>query len=251
MTSHDFALTKVIHAAWAWCILKKGRRIGAVMELVLVALLLTMMMFAVLARGALARRQSARVAAKAAAVATLAALALGGCGSDGKETAALALTPVPTGKARIILTRVSAIVYSGCPATIMRGAEKAADIANGGQAIIDVPAGENTLTASCWSYPGNFTVKFKAAAGQKYAFEVAPRDGSIGTAVLFGAIGGAIDASVNENSGAFQIGANKSATTAAASPAAAPSAAAPAAKALAPASAPTTGKAPMVKAKGT
>ena len=132
-------------------------------------------------------------------------LVLAGCGSDGKETAALALTPVPAGKARFTITRASTIVYSGCPATILHGAGKVADIANGAQTVFDVAAGETEITASCWSYPGKFAVKFKTEAGRTYALEVAPRQASAGTAVLFGAIGGAIDASVNENAGAFEL----------------------------------------------
>ena len=66
-------------------------------------------------------------------------------------------------------------------------------------------AGETEITASCWSYPGKFAVTFKTEAGRTYALEVAPRQASVGTAVAFGAIGGAIDASVNENSGAFEL----------------------------------------------
>ena len=216
------------------------------MVLGLIAAMVTMVLAVAISRRAM---RLAKVLAGPAAAVALIAMALAGCGSDGKETAALALTPVPSGKARITLTRASTIVYSGCPATIMLGTAKVADIANGGQAIIDVPAGENVLTASCWSYPGIFTVKFKAAAGQKYAFEVAPRDGSIGTAVLFGAIGGAIDASVNENSGAFQIGAAKGATTATVEQ---PKTDAPASAAPAPIKAPppAASKAAAVKPKG-
>lgn len=141
----------------------------------------------------------------ARAVVVLGALALGGCGSSGAETAALALTPVPPGKARITIERPSTIVYVGCPANIKRGGQEVASIASGGKAVFDVPAGETVLSASCWSYPGDFALKFKAEAGRTYALEVAPRQDSIGTAVLFGAIGGAIEASVSQNSGAFQL----------------------------------------------
>ena len=152
-------------------------------------------------------KSGSRVTRKVALVAVpaLALIALAGCGSDGKDMQALALTPVPPGKARIKIQRSSTIVYAGCPATILRGTEKVADIANGGQALFDVPAGATVIEASCWSYPGKFSVKLTAVAGQQYAMEVAPREGSIGTAVLFGAIGGALEASVNENSGAFAL----------------------------------------------
>ncbi len=169
-------------------------------------LIAAMMIATVLALALTAKPElRARLHAMKIAASALVMIALAGCGSDGKDMQALALTPVPPGKARIKIQRSSTIVYAGCPATIMRGSEKVADIANGGQALFDVPAGATVIETSCWSYPGKFSVKFTAVAGQQYAMELAPREGSIGTAVLFGAIGGALDASVNENSGAFEL----------------------------------------------
>ncbi len=133
------------------------------------------------------------------------ALLVSACGSDGKETAALALTPVPPGKARVTIVRPSTLVYAGVPATVTLNGQKVADIASGGQAIVDVPAGQNVLAASAWSYPGQFSVKLNAIAGQKYALDVAPRASSLGPGMLLGPVGGAIDASVNENAGAFEL----------------------------------------------
>ena len=109
------------------------------------------------------------------------------------------------GKARITINRPSTLVYAGCPANIKTGAQEVASIANGGQTLFDVPAGDTAITASCWSYPGNYTLRFKAEAGRTYALDIGPRQGSVGTAVLLGAVGGAIEASVSENSGAFEL----------------------------------------------
>jgi hypothetical protein len=140
-----------------------------------------------------------------ALAALIGALALSGCGSSGQDTAALALTPVPQGKARVTIKRESALFAAACPAAITAGAQKVADIGNGGQAIFDIPAGNTSISASCWSLPGQYAVKFKAEAGRNYALAVGPRSEAIAPAVAFGIVGGLIDAGINENAGAFQI----------------------------------------------
>jgi len=68
-----------------------------------------------------------------------------------------------------------------------------------------MPAGTNLLAASTWSYPGEFSVKLDAEAGKTYALEVAPRAASLAPSILLGPIGGLIDASANENAGAFEM----------------------------------------------
>lgn len=160
-------------------------------------------------------------------------LAMAGCAADNSvETAALAATPIPAGKARVTISRESTLVYSGCPAAVSRGAEKVAEVGNGGRAVIDIPAGDTVLSVSCWSYPGDYKVSFKAEPGRNYDMQVAPREASVGTAVLLGSIGGAIEASSGQNTGAFEIK-TAAATAAVAAPvaAAAPAAAKPTAAA--------------------
>lgn len=99
---------------------------------------------------------------RCAAVAAL-ALALAGCAStDAVETAALAKAPIATGKARVTITRVSTLQYAAAPATITLNGQKVASVANGGTAVVDVPAGANVLAASAWSYPGEYKVKLNA-----------------------------------------------------------------------------------------
>lgn len=136
----------------------------------------------------------------------LAALMLAGCGSGSDlATASLAAGPLAAGKARVTITRPSTIVYAAAPATITLNGQKVADVAVGSSAVIDVPAGPNILAASAWSYPGTFSVKLNARAGATYALTVEPRGDSLLPGALLGPIGGAIDASVNENAGAFQL----------------------------------------------
>jgi len=131
--------------------------------------------------------------------------ALGGCGSDGKETAALALTPVPSGKARISIHREDTIIYAGCPAAVKANGADVASIASGGKALFDVPAGDLVLAASCWTYPGDFAIRFKAEPGRTYAFALGPRQEGIATGLLLGVVGTAIQASISENTGAFSL----------------------------------------------
>lgn len=154
------------------------------------------------------------------------AMLLAACGATGSgpETAALAASPIPAGKARVTIARESSLLYAGAPATItLNGAPRSdrrasfharresaaptrpADIASGGKAIIDVPAGANVLAASAWSYPGEYKVKLDAVAGQSYGLVVTPRSASLGPGALLGPIGGMIDAASNENAGAFEM----------------------------------------------
>jgi hypothetical protein len=121
------------------------------------------------------------------------------------ETAALAKAPIPEGKARVTINRQSTALYVGSPATISLNGKQVADVGSGGRAVFDVPAGSNVLSVSAPLYPGEYKFKLNAAPGQTYALEVGPRDASVGPAVLFGVIGGAIDAAANENSGMFEI----------------------------------------------
>ena len=141
-----------------------------------------------------------------ALVAALATATLAGCGGGSDlQTASIAAGPLAPGKARVTITRPSSIVYAAAPATITLNGQKVADIAVGSSAVVDVPAGANVLAASAWSYPGSFSVKLDAKAGATYALSVEPRGDSLLPGALLGPIGGAIDASVNENAGAFQL----------------------------------------------
>jgi len=129
-----------------------------------------------------------------------------GCaGSDGLETASLANTPIAPGKARVTINRTTAMLYAAAPATITVDGEKVASVDRGGTALVDIPAGNNTLAASAWSYPGEYKVKLNAVAGQTYRLEVQPRSDSFGPSILLGPIGGMIDSAANENAGAFEM----------------------------------------------
>lgn len=144
-------------------------------------------------------------ATRAFAGVVLAGVVLAGCGSTGASNLELATADVPANKARLTITRTSDILYMGVPATIKVNGKKVASLALGASTIVDIAPGSNVISADAWSYPGTFSVKLEAKAGQRYALEVAPRGDSFLPGALLGPFGGAIDASVNENAGAFQL----------------------------------------------
>lgn len=134
------------------------------------------------------------------------ALALAGCSTMSEvETASLAQAQIPNGKARVTIKRPGTVLYVGTAATISLNGQTVADVGSGGSAVFDVPAGPNVLKATSLLYPGEYSYKLDAQPGQSYVLEVAPREASVGPAVLFGVLGGAIDAAANENSGLFEI----------------------------------------------
>ena len=140
-----------------------------------------------------------------AIAATALLIGMPGCASTSPaETAALAQTPIPTGKARVPITRTSDVLYAAAPATITLNGQTVASIATGGTAIVDVPPGNAVLAASAWSYPGEYKVTLNAVAGQNYALVVAPRSASFGPSLL-GPVGGMMDTGANGNAGAFEM----------------------------------------------
>ncbi len=140
-----------------------------------------------------------------AAMAALVSAGLAGCAAGNATPAALTTAAIPTGQARITVERPMAYLYSGAPATITANGKNVASLWGGGSSSFFIPAGESTIAASAWSYPGEFKVKLNAAAGADYKLVVEPRGDSFVPGALLGPIGGAIDASVNENAGAFQM----------------------------------------------
>jgi hypothetical protein len=184
-------------------------------------------------------------------LACMCAIALAGCGGgDGGAdltTQSVSQTTagsgqVPAGKGRLVLSRPGGILYAGSAATVKVNGSKVADLYGGNSLPVDVAPGKVTITVDAWNYPGSWTEQLSVAAGSTYDIEVAPREDSVGTAVVFGAIGGAIEAQNNPKSGLFQWKVTKqSAAQVAAAPAAtakpakgAPASAKASAKATAP-----------------
>lgn len=117
----------------------------------------------------------------------------------------LASSPVPPDKARLTIVRSDELYAMALPAIIEVNGTKAAEVGNGGSTIIDIAPGDNDISVSHWSYPGKYSVKLAAKPGQRYAVKVEPRSESILPGAVLGPVGAIIDASVNENSGAFTL----------------------------------------------
>ena len=144
------------------------------------------------------------------------AISLAGCATEtaelGTGTAAhpmaakaAANNAIPSGKARITLTRESSLVYAAAPATVTLNGKEVASVATGGSATVDVPAGDSTIAVSAWSYPGASTVKVALKAGQTTALEISPRSASVGAGMLLGPLGGLVDGSTEASGGAFDV----------------------------------------------
>jgi hypothetical protein len=120
------------------------------------------------------------------------------------DGASSATGPIAAGKARLTLTRVTGILYVGAPATVKINGEQVASLWAGSSSSIDIAPGATSVSVDGWTYPGSWTVDLSVKAGQSYTIEISPRGDSLGPNLLLGAIGGAIDASVNQNAGLFQ-----------------------------------------------
>lgn len=130
---------------------------------------------------------------------------LSACGTTGPINLSNLDEPIPAGKARIIVTRDTSLLYLAAAADVKSNGSKIASLGRGGSVIHDIPKGNNVLSASTLGSFGQFTVTFDAKPRQTYEFVVSPRSDALATGAAFGMIGDAINASVSEQSGYFQI----------------------------------------------
>ena len=133
------------------------------------------------------------------------ALVLSACGTTGPVNLSALNEPVPANKARIVVTRNSSLLYLAAAVDVRSNGVKIASLGRGGSVVHDIPKGQNTLAVSTPTAFGQFVVNFNAKAGQTYNFEVSPRSGALLTGSAWGMAGDAINASVSEQSGYFQI----------------------------------------------
>jgi hypothetical protein len=114
--------------------------------------------------------------------------------------------PVARGQASVTIGRPNTWYGAAVSVDIDANGARIASLAAGGSYTGPVPPGPVTLTATCWSSPGRYTIHFNAEAGRSYAFEVSSRNEQIAATAAFGVIGLAADTAINEDtSGAFKI----------------------------------------------
>lgn len=140
------------------------------------------------------------------AVLVAAVVSLSACGATGVQNAHLLSQSIPPAEARITVTRDTSMLYMAAAADVsLNHASIIGRLGRGGSVVHNVAAGTNTLTATTAGSAGNYTISFDAAAGKHYQFEVSPRKGAMAAGGLFGVLGDTINASVNSNTGYFQI----------------------------------------------
>lgn len=132
-------------------------------------------------------------------------LLLTACGTTGAVNLSALTKPVPADQARIVVTRDSSLLYLASAVDVKSNGVKIASLGRGGSVVHDIRKGTSVLSVSSFGAFGQFTVTFDAAPGQTYEFVVSPRSGALMTGSVFGMAGDAINASISEQSGYFQI----------------------------------------------
>lgn len=112
---------------------------------------------------------------------------------------------VPAGKARIVVTRDSNLLYLAAAVDVRSNGSKIASLGRGGSVVHDIIKGKNTLSVSTPTPFGQFVVNFDAKSVVTYSFEVPPRGSELISGSLWGMTGDAMNASVSEQSGYFKI----------------------------------------------
>lgn len=134
-----------------------------------------------------------------------ATILLTACGTTGPVNLTKLNEPVPADKARIVVERDNSLLYLAAAADVRANGLKIASLGRGGSVVHDVQKGQNTLSVSMPTAQGQYVVTFDAKPGETYEFVVSPRGSRIMGAYGMGMLGDAINASVSEQSGYFQI----------------------------------------------
>lgn len=130
---------------------------------------------------------------------------LSACGSTGTLNLTKLQDPIPDNKARIVVTRDTSFLYLAASADVIANGTKIASLGRGGSVVYDIPKGNNVLTVCTFGSFGRYTINFEAKSHKTYEFTVSPRGSAMWTASAFGMAGDAINASVSEQAGYFQI----------------------------------------------
>ncbi len=130
---------------------------------------------------------------------------LSACGTTGPINLSKLNEPIPANQSRIVVTRDDSLLYLAAAVDVRSNGLKIASLGRGGSVVHDISNGQNTLSVSTPTAPGQFTVTFNAQPKKTYYFEISPRGSNVAGAYGFGLIGDSISASVSEQSGYFKI----------------------------------------------
>ena len=157
----------------------------------------------------LSRRRTARTLGVLAFL-CLASATLAGCVTD-QSAAAPAANAAPAaiaaGQAVVTITRTDSYQAAGLSVEVTANGAKFASVDNGATFTGGINPGPVTLTVSHWSSPGQYTVRFNAEAGKRYAFQISPRSEQMLAGIAVGFAGVLADTAINgaEQSGTFKI----------------------------------------------
>lgn len=132
-------------------------------------------------------------------------LNLVGCASPGASIRAVPQTPPQNGMTRITVERSAEFMYMALSANVRVNGQGIGALSRGDIAAIDIPPGRTTVSVDTSSSPGTFSISFITQPNRNYFLAVSPRSDSFLPGAMFGLLGAAVDAAVNENAGLFQV----------------------------------------------
>lgn len=103
------------------------------------------------------------------------------------------------------MERENSLLFVGAGASVEVGGAKIGTLGVGGAATRDIKAGRNIITVRTTTAPGQFVVQFDAKAGKTYNFLISPKSDALLLGSAFGLVGDAVNASISDTSGYFQI----------------------------------------------
>lgn len=130
---------------------------------------------------------------------------LAACGTTGPVNLTKLNEPIPADKARIVVERDNSLLYLAAAVNVRSNGARIGSLGRGGSVVHDIQKGKNTLSVSTPTAQGQYVVAFDAKSGELYEFIVSPRGSNIMGGYGMGMLGDAINASVSEQSGYFQI----------------------------------------------
>jgi hypothetical protein len=135
-------------------------------------------------------------------------LGLVGCAARWEPAIPLAdpASDIGAGNARITVERTQTALYLGAPANVAINEQRAGGLWRGDRVVVDVPAGQTTISVSSPGNPGRWTTRVPTVSGGRYQIELGVRGASYMPALMFGYLGSALDAASNpEQGGIFQL----------------------------------------------
>jgi hypothetical protein len=128
-----------------------------------------------------------------------------GCAAPGAAVRDIPSVAPANGLARITIERSTDFLYLALSARVKVNGRQVGELSRGDAVSVDIPSGSALVTVDTATAPGNFSMSLTTKPMQEYMMAISPRSESYGPGVMFGIIGLAVDASVNEQGGLFQV----------------------------------------------